>query len=73
MAAICSVVAASPARIAAGSPGVSRSMRNTSTATTSSTGMVAATRRARNAHISGQSRTYPRRSALAASVFLRFQ
>src|SRR5687767_11177896 len=41
IAAICSELAASPARIAAGSPGVSRSMRKTSTATISSTGIVA--------------------------------
>ena len=43
-------VAASPAIIAAGSPGVSRSIRNTSTATTNSTGIVASTRRTRNGH-----------------------
>src|SRR5688572_24710777 len=48
MAAICSAFAASPARIAAGSPGVSRSMRNTSTATMSSTGIVANNRRTMN-------------------------
>ena len=46
IAAICSLLAASPARIAAGSPGVRRSIRNTSTATTSSTGIVASSRRA---------------------------
>src|SRR5476651_1640846 len=40
-------LAASPAMIAAGSPGVSRSIRNTNTATISRTGMVAATRLAR--------------------------
>ena len=43
--AICSVVAASPASTAAGSPGVRRSIRNTSTATISSTGSVASSRR----------------------------
>jgi hypothetical protein len=46
--AICSVLAASPASIAAGSPGVSRSIRNTSTATISSTGIVDSSRRNRN-------------------------
>src|SRR5262245_10480663 len=45
MRSICSALAASPARIAAGSPGVRRSIRNTRTATTSSTGSVAARRR----------------------------
>src|SRR5688572_7173605 len=45
MRAICSVLAASPARIAAGSPGARRSTMNTSTATMSSTGIVAAKRR----------------------------
>ena len=38
-------LALSPAMIAAGSPGVSRSMRKTRTATISITGMVAASRR----------------------------
>src|SRR5258706_8189822 len=46
MRAIWSVLAASPARIAAGSPGARRSMRNTSTATISSTGRVASSLRA---------------------------
>ena len=41
IAAICSALALSPAMIAAGSPGVSRSIRNTSTATISITGTVA--------------------------------
>src|SRR5258706_5312456 len=41
MRAIWSVLAASPARIAAGSPGARRSKRNTSTATISRTGTVA--------------------------------
>src|SRR5512147_3351931 len=50
--AICSVLAASPARIAAGSPGVSRSMRKTSTATTSSTGIVDSRRRRMKVYIS---------------------
>src|ERR1039457_5517439 len=45
--ATCSGLAASPAMITAGSPGVSRSIRNTSTATISRTGMVAARRLAR--------------------------
>src|SRR5688572_28396857 len=45
--AICSVLAASPASTAAGSPGVRRSIRNTRTATISSTGRVASSRRAR--------------------------
>jgi hypothetical protein len=46
IAVICSVLAASPARIAAGSQGVSRSIRNTSTATIRRTGIVASSRRA---------------------------
>jgi len=40
-------VALSPARIAAGSPGVSRSSRNTNSATTPITGTAARTRRMR--------------------------
>ncbi len=43
--ATCSALALSPAMIAAGSPGVSRSIRNTSMATITITGMVAARRR----------------------------
>ena len=43
--AICSLLALSPAMIAAGSPGVSRSIRNTSTATMIITGTVAASLR----------------------------
>jgi hypothetical protein len=43
--AICSALALSPAMIAAGSPGVSRSIRNTKSATISITGRVAARRR----------------------------
>jgi hypothetical protein len=43
--AICSVVALSPAMMAAGSDGVRRSIRNTSTATISITGMVASSLR----------------------------
>src|SRR6185503_7830810 len=46
MRAICSVLAASPARIAAGSPGARRSSRKTRTATISSTGRVASSLRA---------------------------
>ena len=44
-------VAAAPAMIAAGSPGVSRSIANTSTATIAMTGTVAARRRARKVSI----------------------
>ena len=43
--ATCSELALSPAMMAAGSDGVSRSIRNTSTATISITGMVAASLR----------------------------
>jgi hypothetical protein len=46
IAAICSEVAASPARIAAGSPGVSLRRRKTRTATMKRTGMVPSSRRA---------------------------
>ena len=46
MSAIWSEVALSPAMTAAGSPGVSRSMRKTKTATTARTGMMAMRRRA---------------------------
>ena len=45
IAATCSALALSPAMIAAGSPGVRRSIRNTSTATISITGAVASRRR----------------------------
>ena len=45
MAAICSALALSPAMMAAGSPGVRRSIRNTNTATISITGAVAIKRR----------------------------
>src|SRR5215207_1737147 len=44
-AAIASAVASSPAMIAAGSPGASRSRKNTNTATTTITGIVARSRR----------------------------
>jgi hypothetical protein len=44
-AAIASAVASSPAMIAAGSPGASRSKKNTNTATTTITGIVARSRR----------------------------
>ena len=44
-AAICCAVASSPAMIAAGSPGARRSRKNTNTATTTMTGMVASSRR----------------------------
>jgi hypothetical protein len=47
-------VAASPAMIAAGSPGVRRSSRKTKTATTSRTGTVAASRRAMKLTSDGQ-------------------
>src|ERR1700680_3854788 len=43
----CSGLALSPARMAAGSPGVSRSKRNTNSATTPITGTAASTRRNR--------------------------
>ena len=43
--AICRDVASSPAMMAAGSPGASRSRKNTNTATTTMTGMVASSRR----------------------------
>src|ERR1700759_677022 len=43
----CAGVALSPARMAAGSPGVSRSSRNTNSATTPITGTAASTRRSR--------------------------
>ena len=52
MSAIWSEVALSPAITAAGSPGVSRSMRKTNTATTASTGMMATRRRAMKSSIS---------------------
>ncbi len=45
--ATCSVVALSPAMIAAGSEGVSRSIRKMKTATTSITGIVPSSRRKR--------------------------
>src|SRR5262245_4148469 len=59
MRAICSVFAASPARIAAGSPGVRRSIRKTSTATISRTGIVASRRRARKVYTGPQKETAP--------------
>ena len=59
MRAICSVFAASPARIAAGSPGVRRSIRNTSTATISRTGIVATSRRAMKAYMDAEKQTAP--------------
>ena len=49
--AICAPLALSPAMIAAGSPGVSRSIRNTKIATMPSTGMVASRRRTTKASI----------------------
>ena len=52
MSLIWSEVALSPAITAAGSPGVSRNMRKTSTATTVSTGMMAMRRRAMKSSIS---------------------
>ena len=51
MSAIWSEVALSPAITAAGSPGVSRSMRKTNTATTARTGMMATRRRAMKSSI----------------------
>jgi hypothetical protein len=49
IAAMFSALAASPARMAAGSPGVSLSRRKTRTATTSRTGTVPSSRRVRKA------------------------
>src|SRR5262247_3627409 len=60
MRSICSALAASPARIAAGSPGVRRNIRNTKTATTSSTGSVAARRRTMKAVIGVGKKKRPR-------------
>ena len=54
MSAIWSEVALSPAITAAGSPGVSRSMRKTNTATTARTGMMATRRRAMKSSIPPQ-------------------
>ena len=76
MRAICSVLAASPASTAAGSPGVSRSIRNTSTATISSTGRVASSRRSEEAaHRVGlePSRRPARGCRSAQPFFFRFQ
>src|SRR5580692_963251 len=55
----CSGVALSPARIAAGSPGVSRNSRNTNSATTPITGIAASTRRRRYPSISSISCVVP--------------
>ena len=60
--AIWPAVALSPAMIAAGSPGVSRSIRNTKIATIASTGTVASRRRATKASMSGG--PLPRNSSL---------
>src|SRR3954453_6543015 len=67
----CSGVALSPARMAAGSPGVSRSSRNTNSATTPITGMAASTRRTRYPSI-GLAYSDPAFSTLQKSFMMPF-
>src|SRR5262245_44802588 len=66
--AICAAVALSPAMIAAGSPGVRRSIRNTKIATIASTGTVARIRRATKASMRATGRPPPQALLALADV-----
>src|SRR5688572_533504 len=65
---ICSALAASPAMIAAGSPGVRRSSANTSTATMSSTGIVESSLLAMKLYIRKRPLAGPRVRATASAA-----
>ena len=69
-AASCSTVASSPAMMATGSPGASRKRKNTNTATTTMTGMVATSRRRIKAVMCLLARLFPSR-CLCPCAWLR--